>query len=419
MSQACTTLVVSIFGRGDWLAAQLQKNGIATTLLDISGKMGQWPSEISEGPFGLFRSDAFDDLMMASLNAGDLWNELPEGFDIWGPAGSIDFKGALTRHKLGKLGIEGEAQEDLLNGKVHKSFLNSDFKKNWLAHLLGNYSSTIYSDAPLSLRKKQNFSAVGNAYSVRFATRQGSEKSLNWLGEVGVEVLSQTEIIDLAMSGKKIISGVELRGEKQGIYRFEQIVWCLTSEESYFLNEKVARNIFEENTESSWCWLRYRLQIGACTEREVLPLSSVIVSDELAPWSHENLMILQRTVLPEQFDIWIRLPTVQRFNKDYLTQRGGEVLQILNRRLSDAEVKIITYPQEYYYTYAQLGAPRFPIFDKAVAEGKRYSNINFHSPETLKRYGYDFALIIQKELSERLIKWWNQKQLAEKNKQTN
>lgn len=420
MTQSSTAFIVSAFGRGHWLAAHLQKQGIETTLLDVSAQLGQWPAEICEGPFGLLKSDQLDELMLASLNSGDLWQELPEGFSLWTQKEVFDFKGPLIRFKLEKMGLSSEMQEALLAGQTSKAMQSLEFQKQWLPALLTQLSSTYYLPSIQALSKNSEIPGVGANYSVRYSTRQGHEKSLHWLSSMGVRVLSQSELVDLAHLNKKSLAGAELRGEQQGVYRFEQLVWGLTSEETYFLNEKVAKQIFTQQNESVWCWLRYRIHIGPCIERDLLPLSSVLLEDEMAPWTHENMMILQRTVLPEQFDIWLRLPTVQRFNKDYLTQRGGEIVRTMRGRLTSseasAEIKIQTYPQEYYYTYAQLGAPRFPLFDSFIGGGVKMTNLHFLSPETWRHYGAHFMSMAEKELSSGITKWWQQKQLAEQKK---
>ena len=419
MSQSCTAFIVSVFGRGHWLAAQLQRMGIATTLIDLSSQMGIWPSEISEGPFGLFRSDILDESMLACLNAGDLWNELPEGFNIWMAKGPLSFKGALTRFQLEKMGYSQDLIESILSGRPSKVLNGQDFKKQWLPSFLSQLSSTYFVEPPLALLKNPSHSAVGSAFSVRWVTRQGLEKSYQWLRENGVTVLSDSEVVDLVLHGKNSVTGAELRGEMQGVYRFDQLIWCLSSEETFFVNEKIGRHLFGEVRESTWCWLRYRVQVGECFEREVLPLTSVLLNDELAPWTHENLMFMQRTALPDQFDIWLRLPTVQRFNKDYLTQRGHEVVESLKLRLEQAEIKVLTYPQEYYYTYAQLGAPRFPLFDHHMGAGTLYQNIFYHSPESWRHFGVEYTFAEQKNISDSILKWWNQKILAEQKKKAN
>jgi len=213
------------------------------------------------------------------------------------------------------------------------------------------------------------------------------------------------------------VTGFEISGIKQGLFPLEQLVWTLTSEETYFLNERVGKYFYPESSlESEWCWVRYRVGLKDCFERQSLPIHSVIVGDLYSPWSHENLMVLQRTPLQDQFDAWIRIPTVQRFNKEYLSSRSERMKKHLSQRMSLADPQILIFPQEYYYTYAQLGAPRHPIYaekDKLKRGKARFKNMHLSSPEDWPHYAWSAVFERSEHIRSHLVKWWQDKLLKE------
>ncbi len=256
-----------------------------------------------------------------------------------------------------------------------------------------------------------------SSFLVRQATRNGLEKSLEWLATKGVDVMRPQQIVDVSFGGGKSITGLELSGEKQGLFRLEQIVWMLTSEETYFLNERLGKYFFPEGPlEPEWSWVRYRVGLHSCFERDHLPSHTLVVDDLDSPWSHENMMVLQRTTLPDQFDAWMRVPTVQRFNKEYLTVRSQRMRQHLLERMSLSDPQVLSFPQEYYYTYAQLGATRFPVF-AARHDSRRgkvlYSNLHLDGPEEWPHYSWGAYFERHELILNQLINWWKEKLLKE------
>ena len=128
------------------------------------------------------------------------------------------------------------------------------------------------------------------------------------------------------------------------------------------------------------------------------------------------MLVLQRTPLADQFDAWMRIPTVQRFNKEYLTLRSFRMKKQLLDRMSLSDPNVLNFPQEYYYTYAQLGAPRFPVFNanQDGARGKEnYSNIHLDGPEIWPQYLWEDYFENNELMRSRISTWWKEKLLAE------
>ncbi|MBV2168621.1 MAG: hypothetical protein KUL82_07930, partial [Bdellovibrio sp.] len=289
-------ILVSAFGRGHWLAAALAQEGIKTTLVDVSGKLGVWPSEDVEGPFGFFRNEKISESQMERLYFDDPYSEVSNGFTLWLKEGPFECKGPITKFKIDKSPLSPHIKEFLLslpgakNGKhLYKNLDAFDFENSWLLHLAHQWAGTTYMPNAQGARRGEPL-PVFSSFLVRQATRNGLEKSLEWLATKGVEVIRPHQIVDASFGGGKTITGLELSGEKQGLFRIEQIVWMLTSEETYFLNERLGKYFFPEGPlEPEWCWVRYRVGLQQCFERDHLPTHTLVMDDLYSPWTHENM----------------------------------------------------------------------------------------------------------------------------------
>lgn len=416
-------ILVSAFGRGHWLAAALAKEGIKTTLIDVSTKLGVWPSEDVEGPFGFFRNERISESQMERLYSDDPYVEVSNGFTLWLKEGPFEFKGPLTKYKLDRSHLSAHVKEALLGINKNQRLLYKNieafsFQQSWLLELAHQWAGTTYRPNAQGTESGEAI-PIFSSFLVRQATRAGLEKSLEWLATKGVEVLRPQQIEDVSFNSRKSISGLELLGEKQGLYKVEQVVWMLSSEESYFLNERVGKYFYPEGAlEPEWCWVRYRVGVRECFERDHLPSHALLIDDLNSPWTHENMMVLQRTSLPDQFDVWMRLPTVQRFNKEYLTIRSEIMKASLTHRMSLSEPQILSFPQEYYYTYAQLGASRFPVFDQKQDSRRGrvlFNNLYLDGPEEWPHYAWGAYFARHEAILGHLSAWWREKLLKEQN----
>ncbi len=423
MEMGSPVIIISAFGRGHWLAAALVQEGIKTTLVDVTAKLGVWPVEDAIGPFGFFRTDGLAETKLERLYAEDAFQECSNGFTIWAQEGPLEFKGPLTKFKIEKLSLSSHVREFFLgetsskqSRALYKNIETLSFDQSWLLHLSHQLASTTYASNALGASVGDSL-PLFSSFLLRQPSRNSLERSFEWLKSKGVDVLQPHQIVDASFGSGKVITGLELSGENQGLFRLDQIVWMLSSEESYFLNERLARYFYPEGPlEPDWCWVRYRLSLQGCFERDHLPLHTVVIQDIQSPWVHENLMVLQRTSLADQFDVWIRIPNVQRFNKDYLTTRSELIKKNLSGRMPLSAPEILSFPQEYYYTYAQLGPSRFPVFSnmQSSRRGKSlYRNLYLDGPEIWANYSYGVFYDQHELIRSRISSWWKEKLLKE------
>lgn len=423
MELGSPVILVSAFGRGHWLAAALAKEGIKTTLIDVSAHLGVWPAEDVEGPFGFFRTENTNEMQQERLYVEDPFVEASNGFTIWFKNGPWEMKGPLTKFKIGQSKLSPHVKEFFIGDvsskhtkALYRNLGSLDFESSWLLHFAHQWAGTTYAANSQSAEVGSPL-PLFSSFFVRQATRQGLEKSLNWLKQQNVEVLRPQQVVDVSFSGKKMITGLELSGDPQGLFPLEQAVWLLTSEETYFLNERLGKYFFPEGAlEPEWCWVRYRLSLESSFEVDNLPSHTVLIEDLGSPWTHENMIVLQRTSVSDQFDVWLRIPNVQRFNKEYLTMRSEKVRLLLLQRLPLANPLVLSFPQEYYYTYAQLGAARFPVFaNKQQQRRGRSSFVNFYldSPEVWPHYAHEAYCENQEGVRRKILTWWKEKLLKE------
>lgn len=409
-------VVVSAFGRGHWLAAELRKERLNVLLLDMTSRLGSWPAEDREGPFGVFRGERYAESYVERMANDDAVETVDNGFCLWPPEGPFEFKGPLTRYQWEKSGFDLSWLEALSRGEKPSNVSpQTPFFKIWplaLAHQLG---STIYRPAAEAVKNGRPL-PLSASFGIRFATRNGLTQNLKWLKERGVATSSQTEILDLSFRGRgrSEVAGMELKGEISGLINFDQMIWTLTGGETRFLSTRLLEHLYPGGVvEPDWCWVRYRLRVQSAPEIERMPLHCVMIDDLESPWTHSNLLILQKTLSEQSLDAWIRIPAIRRFNRDYLEEHGRRIMDFFAKRLPAARPEIQALPQEASYTSQELGEPQIPVWkegDRPTKGRCKVANVSFENPENRETYGQDEEFDHQKNLRDRLLKWWQLKQ---------
>lgn len=415
--------IVSIQGRGHGLAAELRRRGLQVSLIDLTSQMGVWPAEDHEGPFGFFKTDSFSSTFLERLNKEDPYQLVERGWTFWTQAGPLEMRGPATQYLLKKWGWKEDWTASLSNDKPSMNFF--DRKRGlgplWplaMAHVLANTYDLKSVDAAES-RQKMPLTAD---FMMRFSTRNGHEKSLKWLKELDIQVWTKAEILDLADQGFSQWSGFEFKGELSGLHKARSFVWCLTSEETQFYSEKLKNKIYKNHKQDPmWCWVRYRARLTQVPEVQVLPLHFVMIGDVDSPWTHDNVIICQRTAALDQFDFWLKIPSLQRFNKEYLTHLWNKIESRWHQRIPRSQPSLVSHPQEFYYTYEELGPSPFPLFEKKKwlqhEKWKPAKNVQLHSPEQWNSYSWESIFAQQQQVGQQIWNLWKQAQIKkEKNR---
>lgn len=418
-------ILVSAFGRADWLATELRSLGLTVFLVDVTSQLGNWPAEDIEGPCGFFMLEKYEQSFLEQVSHLDTFVPLESGFTVWTDAGPLEMKAPLTAYRFSRLGLHPKMWEILNSLSLSStSYRHSegDFSQIWPLSLAHQLASTTYLPNRRAHEEGEALPLLAN-FSTRNSTRGGFDRSLKWVTSKDVKLTQNSQILDVALAGRRHLTALELKGEPSGLFRFDHLVWTLSSEETYFLNERLGKKLFPQGViESTWSWMRFRMKIGDCMEVQILPQHVCLMDDVMAPWTHENLCVLQKTTLAENIDAWIRLPSVQRFNKEYLKEMGDRISRRLRKKMPQSAASVLSYPQEYYYTYEDLGAPRFPLFLKEDESSRRYSFFqNFHRDglEIWPNFSRESQYRVQSQLRDRIAKTWHQAQLKKKEKELN
>jgi hypothetical protein len=334
-----------------------------------------------------------------------------EGLSVLLPSGPVEFKTGISQYRLAQLGFPKEVIESLQNEDRKTNSLAH--RHSWLLDFACHFAATEVMPNPMyrsSTVRPNLFSPM----MIRQATRIGHTQSLRWCRDQGVVVPDSLEIIDASMSDAKTVEAFEIKTDRPGVLKAEQVVWCLTSEETAFINQTLVKKFFSGQVQKAeWMWVRYRVSMNECVGRSQLPLHLIVVADPFLPWTHENFIILQRTPLQEQFDVWLKIPTHQRFHRQYLEELGEKTWKILQDRIPNLKIKLGDYPQDHRYTYEQLGPPRYSLWSnqRVYREPPRgFKNLHFDSPEIWANYMWDSRFQNQTRVIERLKNWWQKKE---------
>lgn len=415
MSTQKDVVIVSAFGRGQWLASELSRqHNLNVSLVDVSEQLGRWSAEDWEGPFGLLQTEELTQTQLGRLSHEDYSDRNSQGLTLWLKNGPIDFMGPITQVWLDTDGPLHFLKDYLVAWEIHRgkgSVKNltrqtvlEPFKKSWMVHLAHQLAATTFADnahAVLSGSPLPMFSP----HHTRRSTRKGYSKSLEWCASKGVDVLSRAQVMDLELEGRSLRSLEMQSEERSGALRGDQWVWMLNSEETRFILGDKSLNLFPKGPlEPQWAWLRYRFNVDLSAYEAAIPGHFVMIRDNHLPWTHDNLLVAVSVVTGGGYDVWSRFPYHQRFQRSSLDQYARELEAVLKDRFPDFEVSLAGYPQEYEYEYDQLGPCVHPVYDKQALgrlQKKKYSNVQYGGPEAWDRldwtgrFQHDAGLIPQ------------------------
>lgn len=414
MDQLTDVVIVSIFGRGNWLASELAIRGWKVTLIDASDRMGEWEPEDCEGPFGLLESSDLVPTQKTRLTDEGEALSVPQGFTLWLKDGPLECKSEMTQFHLGKYKISRAVEAYLRmpglpskeSERERRAMTKMTFEENWLAQFAHQIASHTAHENHLSLETAWPL-PVFSPFMVRQVTKAGWQKGLKACQSNGVTVRAHAGVRDLRLSDR-LVDAIEVEDERSGIERGRSFVWMLSSAETAMLKGSMFKTLYSRGeVEPSWYWARFQVDLEGRVFEEQLPLHSVVIEDVFLPWTHTNTMVVRKRVSGKSLDVWVRLPIWARFDHDYRAKIEDEVLKILRRRLPQSEPRMAVSPPESRYSIEKLGPPRFPIYsrDKLNRLNElKTANLFFDGPEHWETLDWLGQFRHQNELLGRLEK---------------
>lgn len=363
MQKRSDVVIVSAFGRGNFLSRALAKRGLAVSLVDVSDQLGRWTPEDWAGPFG-----SFDDEATATVKTDDVdLVEQPRGLTIWLSERPLEMRGPLTPFSLAKLGISEGSLKYLKEARLpgaamlRRDLEKEPFERTWLAHFAQQFSSNVYFDNFESLTRGYCRPLLSK-FCLRRTTREHIVQSFGECLNAGVKVFTSARIIDISVVGPSL-DAVEIASERSGVLTGDVFVWLLSSEECEVFPERVRAMLYPKGpVESSWCWVRYGFQIPEGPEASALPDHFIMLKDVRLPWTHAHCCLVQKNPALNRYDFWVRIPSKRRFQRSFLDEVGSQIQTELKGRLPAVSPKLTERPPEYMVSHKELGAPRFQVY---------------------------------------------------------
>ena len=385
-------LIVDVYGRGYWLAFECQKRGYDVSVLDLTSLMGPWSIEDMEGPFGVFGSKKHTPSQINRLtNEGPLILS-DRGYVIWLKTGPLELKGPLGSLQLQKSQISDIIVEYLRDHHSSSEILeflpriaHLSFKESWLAHFGHQISSSILMDNAKGITFGRPLPLMSSFYHRKLYKRKDKQNLLNLIYSFPSKKYTALH------ATKSLLEYVQYQKDKQ--IKARHVIWMLSSYETHFCFEDTANMLFPKGIMiPKWYWTRYRLSFEKSDILGYLPDHFVILEDIYLPWTHDNMIIVQKTADETMIDAWIRLPYAQRFEKDYIKNYGQCIKNSLQDRIPSCNLDIQDWPKELTESPHQMGPSVFTVYDfKERQRFKRASleNVIFEGPEVWTSLGWD------------------------------
>lgn len=398
--------IVSVFGRGQWLAGELKAKGYDVEYVDTSQAMGPWGAEDWEGPFGYFDTVGLRASQRTWLVQDEEVLPVAKGFCIWLKSGPLEFKSSLTDYLLRSHNIAPAIEEYLRaesgeqQSALWEQLIESPFKESWLAHLAHQAFSTVYMPNHEAMKWAPPL-PIFSPFHFRRAARVGKEKGLQVLRDQGIKVHSPAKVVDVLVQDRQI-RALEVEGEPSRVLKSKVFLWLITSEETRWFSQRLKEKLYPKGSlKPTWYWTRFRFEIPQEHGELALPAHFAIVEDKQLSWSHDNFVLALKTAIPSQYDMWLRLPLHYRFQTlQHMTYRE-KIADLLHSRLPGARPTCVQMPQEHHYSEDQVGAPLFPVYDLMVLERfrpARLKNVFLSGPEHWPRHDWGSQLNQQVEV---------------------
>lgn len=420
-------IIASAYGRGHWLAINLQRMGFNVQLIDVTHQLGATQNVDQDGPFGYFTSKAWKSQEKDFLQSLGAYKEQEHGFSLWLKGGPWELRGPTSQVRAEALKQRERALQwvqqfgdSLLDrrGGLDK-IKNFDFEERWIASLACDLLSNQSQWSNEALLKSPP-AALFEPYHTHFPEDFDLNQSLRWCRDQGVVVVEDASIPDISIENQNV-QGIEVSAEKSGFVRCHHLVWMLSSMETAHFSSRVFLKLFKgQIMEPEWVWIRYQIQLEPTQDLNNLPHDLLFVNDVHLPWSHDNYAIFRKSKKPNSYHVWLRLPHSQRFQREYLTERIQPVIEELQQRNPRLKVVDLKLPQETSSHLKELGAPLYPLYrsrDLAQPIGLKLKNLWYQQPEYWKSYSWASIINMQHQLVQDLRRWWGELSTEQKEKE--
>lgn len=389
--------IVTAMGRGEWLAHACHQQGLDVFVVDLS-HLFPWSQEAWEGPFPWVQTDALRGEYWPWLERHFNLEESKTGWTLLTEKGPLEMKSAPCEHRLQQLGVNTSV---LTNNDLGHQL---DFAETWP---LRSFQLGLGADE-IPPAQKNIHPVAGSLQDALYFIRSRPE-SFSRL-DPNISVYKGYDVEDIAVLQKNKIQGLLIKKERSELLALDRLVWCLSSAETQFLSASLSEKLFGgEVRESSYFWASYQ---AVLTGTEHLPSFFVWMEDPELPWAHTNFMVFKRQK-SSQFQIWMKIPTHQRFFTTALQEEEAKWTQALQKRMNVKEILITQRPLETEGTYKSLGPPVFATYKEGILNRSLEVSggaIHFVSPELARGNAPHCLAMNEIAVEAQISKWWKQEQ---------
>lgn len=408
-------IIVTAFGRGLWLADQLNSQGIPVIVVDMTQELGSGSAEDIEGPFALFSEDQLEPSQFAFWSHGESAREIASGLTFLLNQGPLELRSRVASLRMKALGLALENLDYVATAApdIKGKLKNRILQENWLAQFAHHWTSVVDLRPADSMTWARPLALTSSCW-IRKPVPVA--EALKELGQK-VPVYQDRTIEDLSFKDRHTVSGLLLKKDRSEITASSQVVWALTSLETQFLSPLLSQRIFQSQViEPHWCWLRwnFELQIPGA------PQYFVWLNDPELPWSHENLVVVKKNQSIGGHSVWLKIPYQQRFNRAYLMEETQALERALKNRFPYFETGGVTMPAEVFSTYEEMGPALFGVYKEGVFDQKIQRRLDyFHglSSEQQLALGPNATFEKESQLLATLTTWWKRQQEIQNKKQ--
>jgi hypothetical protein len=340
-NKAFDLVIVSAFGRGNWLASEFASRGWRVSLLDATSALGTFDERDVEGPFGLLEASDLQPSQRARLVDEGEFASVSGGLTLWLPEGPLEFRSELTPFLLRAREIPHDVESYLRHPDFAAKEAQGDrralrklqYSHSWLAQFAHSFSSAAHYENYIAL-ESDAVAPLFTPYGLRQLTAAGTARGLQDCQTNGVSVRTNVQLKNFKFDGKSAAT-FEYEDARDGavIESGRAFVFCLSYDETKTISDSLLRALFPaEWPDAPWAWQRLSMRVSDANFLSMIPLSSVVISDVDLAWTRANMIVLRRRNGAAEFDAWVKIPTWMRREKLAYEQVQNEVRTTLEKR---------------------------------------------------------------------------------------
>lgn len=394
--------VVSLYGRGHYIASLLSQKGYSVNLFNFQDLQASHDLNIESlmGPFDFFE-DTTDTLQEAFLNSFIRFQKTSSGFTLWPPSGPIDFQSFIKHYALDNYGLSAENIEYLSNvnllssnekNHLRKNLNRMSHSENWLSKLAHQLPSSTFQLQAYNLEKvTTKVLPFFNKKKIAQSAHNTLQNSLDWCKANKVNVINIDDSLSFVQKKNSIqnISYTNTETKQKESIPAAQLVWTLDSQETKNFCPKAFPLLYKKVLTPLWQWKKITIHLDEKYIPNFSNQSFLIINNKKLSFSGDNLGIVKKTALSNCWNLWLCLPQSQISEKII----KNAIPYFFKERIPQLKIKKIDIPKH-------SPSPLFPVFETCNNTHKKtISNFHFCNFEVCSNLDWPSFLNFQKNIS--------------------